>query len=216
MPRPTKIPIAFAWEQLERSNRGFERPARVTMNAVEEVAGPDDALVKVSALKSFFAANRHFVAFKNKLSVPNAAWEHVLSCSNPSVRNYARRHMTGRGSSPVRAGSPPRARSPAASPRRRGRPRGKPSLKMKSKLGRFEPGEMDEDDRSYLSIHPSDDECDDTDVNLPMPTCEAIRRVCRYYDPVTKRYVAYPPDNSENRRYRFRVSYNRRRGSRGD
>ncbi|GFR02532.1 uncharacterized protein TNCT_537761 [Trichonephila clavata] len=91
--------------------------------------------------------------------------------------------------------SPPSSRS--SSPRRR--------LKMKAFVG---PARMSDvsDDESVISIDPLNDECDNTNVNLPKPLCQGIRRVCRYYDK-DRRYRPYDRDSSENDQYAFNLSY---------
>lgn len=58
-----------------------------------------------------------------------------------------------------------------------------------------------------MSIKSSGDECDEYDVNLPIPVCQGIRRVCRAYDS-RRKYTKFPPDSSEDDQYIFDVNYN--------
>lgn len=61
-------------------------------------------------------------------------------------------------------------------------------------------------DESYMTIKPANDECDDTDVNLPLPVCQGIRRVCRNYK-ANRQYGDYEDENDEDDRYLFHVQY---------
>lgn len=206
MPKPIKIPIEYAYDTLNDSQRGYDDVYPVDMHDLERIAINNGALVEVKRLRNLFMNGRAFQEFKNALSVPDNYWQRA-TFTDPSIRPYARRHMT-RPLSPV-PGSPRRSPSPA----RRGRPQSRRSpLKMHSKLGELSDDEIDrvDSDVSVMSIRPNQDECDDQDVNLPLPTCKAIRKICRYYDR-DRRYMPYTPDNSENKRYRFNVSYRRGR-----
>ncbi|GFR14083.1 uncharacterized protein TNCT_516421 [Trichonephila clavata] len=91
--------------------------------------------------------------------------------------------------------SPPSSRSP--SPRRR--------LKMKAFVGQARMSDVS-DDESVISIDPINDECDNTNVNLPKPLCQGIRRVCRYYNK-DRRYRPFDRDSSENDQYAFNLSF---------
>lgn len=77
---------------------------------------------------------------------------------------------------------------------------------MFANLGHVDRDEIDSADKSTLTIDPSHDECDEIDVNLPIPTCKAIRKVCRNYDS-RRRYLPYTEDGSEGKQYNFKVKY---------
>lgn len=190
MAKPTKIPIVFALTRLNSSNRGYEhRPDNVEYGEVESFAVNEGQLVPVAKLKSFFKHDRAFKEFKENLSVPDRFWNEVIK-ANPSLRKYAARFMESK-------------------PKAKGRPRVKKhSKKYRSKLGRFSDDEISDvdSDTSVLSIIPSNDECDDMDVNIPLPSCAGIRRVCRNYDE-SRRYLPYKRDGSENKQYHFTISY---------
>lgn len=59
---------------------------------------------------------------------------------------------------------------------------------------------------SVITIGPAGDECDDEDVNLPKPACQAINKVCKYYN-AAKQYLPYRADGSEQKNYQIRVHY---------
>ncbi|GFQ78276.1 uncharacterized protein TNCT_250221 [Trichonephila clavata] len=159
----------------------------VSMGYLESIAVDHQSLVPVTKLKSFFRHAKTFTEFKaNYLqTIPDEYWINTLH-ENPRVMPYIRRYLST---------SPPSSRSP--SPRRR--------LKMKAFVG---PARMSDvsDDESVISIDPLNDECDNTNVNLPKPLCQGIRRVCRYYDK-DRRYRPYDRDSSENDQYAFNLSY---------
>lgn len=198
MPRPTKIPVVYAFDTLNANRRGYDRIYPVNIQEIESVSMNNGALVQVHRLRNLFANTGAFQEYKNGISVPDNYWQRAIA-TDPTITPYARRFM-----------SSSRSRSPSpAPPAKRGRPRSRrPSLKMLSKLGTLTDQEIAgaEEDQSVMSILPSNDECDDQDVNLPLPTCQAIRRVCRYYNPM-RQYIPYKPDHTENKRYKFQVSY---------
>lgn len=88
---------------------------------------------------------------------------------------------------------------------------------MFANLGSVDTREIETAGKSTLTIDPSHDECDEIDVNLPIPTCKAIRKVCRNYDSA-RRYMPYKADGSEGKDYNFNIRYvmpeNRGRGRR--
>lgn len=67
-----------------------------------------------------------------------------------------------------------------------------------------------EAENSLISIDPSGDECDNQDVNLPLPACQAINKVCRNYNKY-RQYIPYDTDNTEQSDYQVRVKYNNAR-----
>lgn len=77
---------------------------------------------------------------------------------------------------------------------------------MYSSLGPLLRREIRAADKSTIQIIPSHDECDETDVNLPKPSCKAIRKVCRRYNSA-RRYMPYLADGSENKEYDIKVRY---------
>lgn len=191
MPRkrnPQKIPLPYVIRIFNDGSvrRGYS--AKVEYEMLEHLSTHGSALINVNALRTLFSTTALFKAFKSTLKVPEAAWHEVFS-NFPECRSYVRRWFK-------RSGPTSRRRSKFA---------------IRSKLGdRWSDEEVssaDDDDASYLSIEPSGDECDETDVNLPVPVCQGIRRVCRNYDPVTRRYARFAPDKSENKKYKFHVRY---------
>lgn len=189
MPRPTKIPIQYAAYILNDSNRGYEtRPDKVDANDLEEIAVNDGNLVPVSKMKRFFKTNQAFKEFKEYISVPDRIWDAAIRI-HPPIRKYARRFMKN-------------------VPKSRGRPAKRQVKKYRSKLGTFSDEELSEieSDSSVISIAPSDYECDSTDVNIPLPSCAGLRRVCKKYDS-SRRYLPYKRDSSENKQYLLAISY---------
>lgn len=191
MSKPSKVPIIYISSILNSSNRGYEyRPDNVEYDELRQLAVNDGELVPVSKVKKFFKNDRAFKEFKENISVPDKFWKEVIK-SSPVIRKYAKRFMS-------------------KVPSVKGRPRVKrQSRKYRSKLGTFSDEELSDidSDTSVISIIPSNDECDETDVNVPLPSCSGIRRVCREYDS-SRRYLPYKRDSSENKRYRFQISYN--------
>ena len=187
MTKPTKIPVSYAVSALNSSNRGYEhRPDDVSYQELVEIAVNDGLLVPVSKLLKYFAHYRAFEEFKNNLWVPEKFWNSAIRIS-PAIKKYARRFMPAK---------------------QKGRPRTRRRSKLVSKLGSFSDSELSDvdSDTSILSITPSNDELDDTDVNLPLPVCKGIRRICREYDS-RRRYLPYKKDSSENKQYHFKISY---------
>lgn len=227
MPCPRKIPIETALETLNNSNRGYSQTERLRREhlLVREfsdgvVLGSTDGLtVRVADLYPFFATPKDFKVYKQQLQFSPEHWSRVHSRANSkTLKRYARKYELDRSEFPCRS----RSSSVASPRRRRGRPRKSPRrrstsparrtrsgrYKIKSKLGRMSREERDsaDDDESVLSIRSSNDECDDTDVNLPIPVCQGIRRVCRNYDR-NRRYTDFPRDPSEDKNYIFEVGY---------
>lgn len=184
MPNPTKIPTQFAFIVLNETNRGYRNPEAVDMHDVQALCDGENSLVRVAKLRRFFANAVTYKMFKEGLLVDDNAWNAVVqSTENDAVRKYAKRFMTRR-------------------PRKR-------KNRHVSRLGTYSNAELSDDelsDASAISITPSNDECDDTDVNLPLPVCAGIRRVCRNYD-AQRRYIPYVRDASDNKRYHLKVAY---------
>ncbi|GFR31248.1 uncharacterized protein TNCT_319311 [Trichonephila clavata] len=132
----------------------FRGPSKVPILYVCEMLtdytsqNPEDMkkLVSMGYLESIAVDNQ-------SLTIPDEYWINTLH-ENPRVMPYIRRYLST---------SPPSSRSP--SPRRR--------LKMKAFVG---PARMSDvsDDESVISIDPLNDECDNTNVNLPKPLCQGI------------------------------------------
>lgn len=192
MPRPTKVPIIYAAYVLNDLNRGYENPAKIDADELNALAVNDGFLVPVAKLRRFFAKPIFFKQFKELMSVSDDFWVRTIELC-PSIEKYARRFMK-------------------KVPKKKGRPRTKgPAKKYDSRLGSFSEREISDldSDASAVSIAPSNDECDATDVNLPLPSCAGVRRVCRKYDR-NRRYMSYSPDSSENKQYLFQISYDDR------
>lgn len=215
-----KIPVEYAFEWLNRLSRGFGVAPHVPKSAIATIA--DNYLVRVAHLTNFFKSKRFYQQARPGIRVPREYWAHVVQHDHTN-RAYAQRQMRIASSAPVSASpsrrssrnasrnaspraspraSPSRSRSP--SPRIRYR---KGELVMNTKLGEdFSPEEIRDAPYSLMAIQPSGDECDDTDVNLPMPACKAIRKVCRNYNTL-RQYTNYQPDGSERSNYQIRVKY---------
>lgn len=184
MGHPSKIPIVTAYRLSNRSMRGFAKhPQDIPMHEIEELTGDDGELVPVTKLRKYFSNAKAFKEFKNTIAVPDIHWVEAIE-KNPDLKKYAKRFMTKRNYTP------------------------KSRIKVLSRLGSFSDSEVSDADSdvSLISINPSDDECDETDVNIPLPTCQAIRRVCRRYGP-NRKYLPIPRDSSEDKKYHFRMSY---------
>ncbi|GFS61831.1 uncharacterized protein TNCV_4345401 [Trichonephila clavipes] len=186
---PSKVPVLYAYEMLTdyTSQNPKDMKKLVSMDYLESIAVDNHSLVPVTKLKTFFRHAKIFTDFKTNYmgTIPDEYWMNTL-LENPRVMPYIRRYLSN---------SPPSSRSP--SPRRR--------LRMKAFVGQARMSDVS-DDESVISIDPSNDECDNTNVNLPKPLCQGIRRVCRYYDK-DRRYRPYDRDNSENSQYAFNLSY---------
>lgn len=190
MPRPTKIPIQYAAYILNDSKRGWEyNPERVEANELEEIAVNDGNLVPVSKMRKFFKNTPAFKEFKENISVPDKIWKMAIRIS-PDIRKYAKRFMTNVPK--------PRGRPPTKSQKK----------KYRSRLGSFSEDEIssNDSDSSIISIAPSNDECDSTDVNMPLPSCAGLRRVCKRYGS-NRRYLPLKRDSSEDKQYLVEVSY---------
>lgn len=191
-----RIPVVTAYRYLKTFG--------ITMGDLE-VISKDGPLVLKSSLRRFFDSTKSFKSFTDDMTVLDEEWAKALG-ENPRLARYIRKFYAGDPIYPPRS---IRIRSRSPSPRGRLK-RGRKKLALKAKLGRFTSGFMENevpDDESYMVIHPSGDECDRYDVNLPKPVCASIRRVCRNYGP-NKRYTKFKPDKSENNTYGFRVIHN--------
>lgn len=213
MPIPTKVPIEYAVQALNQDSRGFSNPARI---GYEELLNEESQyMVRVTKLRPHFASNRYYQQFRANIQVHRGYWEGIIQ-NDPSHKKYAQRQMrvnptSGAASATTsrrnsRRNSPVRSRS--TSPTRRKTPRyGKNQLVMASKLGDdFTRDELLAAKRSLISIQKSGDECDDMDVNLPLPACKAINKICRRYNNY-RQYIPYKPDGSEQSDYQLRVLY---------
>lgn len=228
MPIPLKVPVEWALESLNADNRGFVQPEQITNldNLVQQ------HMVRVASLKDFFENVQAYQRFKNRILVPRRYWELAIR-NDPANRTYARRQIRISPSSPAASANGSRPPSRSASPTRRRRRSASPphlpqrpkyrrgELVMTTKLGDdFTAQEIAGAPLSLMSIEQSGDECDDTDVNLPLPACRAINKVCRNYNSL-RQYAPFVADGTEHSNYRLRVKYNnnnnnnnRRRNSR--
>jgi hypothetical protein len=182
----TKIPVTSAYESVNNVDSGASRQIRY--EELEELAVDGGFLIPLSRLRPWFPNARAFRAFKQNLQIPEAHWIDAARRA-PHARRYINRFITTVSLPVVR--------------------RGNKKLRMKARLQRSESDEqLDnlDDDESLLSIAPSSDECDDEDVNLPLPVCQGLRRVCRKYG-TNRQYKDFGEDSSENRHYIFRVKY---------
>lgn len=192
MSTPSKIPILFALDWLKTNYRGRNKPLKlITIDNLRDISG-DQELVDVSDLRPFFSGVQAFNKFKKELYVPDKYWKTAMRV-DPSIKEYAKKFM---GNSSVKK------------PKKKGRPRKKRIHKLSAKLGEYSDSEISsvDSDSSVLSIVPSSDECDETDVNFPMPVCQGIRKICRVYDK-SRRYLPYIKDKSDDERYHFKVQY---------
>lgn len=219
MPIPVKVPIQYAFAKLNETARGFPRLERINYGPLYDIA--HDGLIQVTLLKPFFASHQDYMQFKRQIYVPHKYWQRVVNESvTPHFRAYAKRQMKV---NPSRSASnSPRGSvrgSPAASPRHsraaspvRKKPKyRKGELNMAKKLGRMSNEEYNDAPSSALSIQPSGDECDDSDVNLPLPVCQAFNKVCRTYNS-SRQYIPYRPDGSERKNYDIKIKTKRNRG----
>lgn len=195
--RPRRITIEEAVATINDVDRGNPRrnPGQVTESDFNDLRVMGN-LVNVKDLLPFFGNKKYFQKFKDELAY-----------RRPKPASAKKRSSRSKSPSPSRSKSPPkRSKSP---PKRRGRPRTRRVLRLKSKLGTFSDDDIrsSDDEDSFLSIEPANDEYDDTDVNLPGTVCQGFRRVCRNYGP-GNRYVKFEPDSSENYLYNLDLKYN--------
>lgn len=80
----------------------------------------------------------------------------------------------------------------------------KSKLKYQTKLRPTEPFSLERDE-SAIYIYPANTR--DKNLNLPKSISRGIRQICRYKDPVTKRYVPFPDDGSDDEEYEFHIKY---------
>lgn len=200
MPSIRKIHITRAQQLLQNDNRGYDQPPAINLQELKALSN-NACLIPISQLRPFFNKPKDFKQFKTLIS--DNDW---LPLSIRPSRSRSR----SRSKSPSRSRS--RSRSRSLSPPRRsrhGRGRGRDRLKMISALGRLRPKEhsVRGNPSSLLSITPAGDECDSTDVNLPLPVCKGIRHVCRNYGK-NRQYQTFEPDSSENHQYEYTIHYN--------
>lgn len=216
MPIPLRVPIRYAFAKLNESARGYPRLQRVNFGPLIDVA--HDGLIQVTLLKYYFKYTRDYLQFKSQILVPHRDWQRVVNeATDPKVRNYAKRQMkvnpSGSASNSPRGS--PRA-SPHASPRRSRSP------SPVQRMPRYRKGQLIMDTHlghdyiggplSTLAIEPSGDECDESDVNLPLPACQAINKVCRNYNKL-RQYAPKRPDGTENKKYTIKIKTKRPRRS---
>lgn len=180
---PPRVPYLYVYERLKEYHRLHPESVRVSRTFLNSIAVNGKLLVPVSKLKSTFSNNRAFQDFKLSylMDIPDSEWMKVVR-RNARLKTYVNRFLED----PIPTGR----------------------LKMRAYVGSSdESDDMDvSDDESIFSIDPSNDECDSTNVNLPKPICQGVRRVCRYYDKA-KRYRKFDKDNSEKHRYKFNLKY---------
>lgn len=218
MPIPLRVPVGYAFAKLNEKARGHPRLHRVNFNSLDDLA--HDGLIQVTLLREFFNTTPAYLQFKRQILVPHKDWQKVVNqATDPKVRNYAKRQMkinpSGSASNSPRGSphasphaSPQRSRSP--SPIQRMPRYRKGQLTMKTHLGHQTPREYIGGPSSTLSIEPSGDECDESDVNLPLPACQAINKVCRNYNKF-RQYIPKRPDGSENKKYVIKIKTKRLR-----
>lgn len=183
---PLKVPRDYVFEKLieyhdDNPDELVEAPTQRYFN---RHAVNDGVLFPVGKLKHLFRHARTFQEFKRTYlhDIPNEEWLRIVD-GNPRLQTYARRFMSG-----------------AASNRR--------FLRLKAYVDHpdsYLPDDPSSED-SVMSIDQKNDECDNTNVNLPKSVCQGIRRVCRYHDE-NRRYRPFDKDDSERHRYNFNVSY---------
>lgn len=212
MPIPLRVPVLYAYNKLNESARGFSRIVHVDRARLDDMA--PDGVIQVTLLKPFFANHQAYLQFKRQIQVPHRRWQEVVnSTNNPKVRAYAMRQMrvnpsrstssSPRGSAHASPrASPRRSRSP--SPVRRTPRYRKGQLNMDAFLGDISEDEYGDTPLSVLAIRTAGDECDDTDVNLPLPACQAINKVCRNYNKF-RQYMPKRPDGTESKKYAIKV-----------
>lgn len=178
---PRYIPVMHAYERIlqyadEYGANDIQNFS--SLRKFERMLG--DEVVKVKNLKQFFKTDEAFKTFKSIYIYPVTPenWVHVID-------KYRDARRKSRSVSP--------------------KPNNRKRLKLKTFVGSPRMSEVSSDE-SVLSIDPSNDECDDTNVNFPKPVCQGIRRVCRYYDRA-RRYKPYQKDDSEKHRYKMKLLY---------
>lgn len=181
---PRKVPLWYAYEKLQEygANHRNDMSQIVGVDHLKQIADdPKHTLVPLEKLKKFFRKWEDFKTFKTShfRNIPREFWEDVIK-DNPKKRPYVRKYV------------------PTTRKRHQ-------KYKMKAFIGEPVMSDVSDDD-SVISIDPQNDECDETNVNLPKPICQAFRRVCRYYKP-NRQYKDYQKDGTENRRYMFRLNY---------
>lgn len=183
MVKPTKIPTSYAYSTLTNLDRGYDgNTPDIDITDIREVSSDNEALVQVSKLKKFFGDNKSFKEFKRNINVPQTAW-HDAALANRSARLYANKFLI------EKVGNVKYSR--------------KSSPKTYAALSDSDFSDASSDE-SIISIKPYDD--NEKDLNLPLPTCQAIHRVCKNYD-ANRRYLPYKLDYSDKKNYIFDVSY---------
>lgn len=224
MPIPLRVPTDYAFAKLNESRRGYQHIQRLDLSAMRDIS--QDGLVRVTHLRPWFSNSQTYQQFKRTIHVPHVYWQRAME-GYPAIRAYARRQLkvnpdrspstSPRGSRHTSPTGARRHRSPRRSPPRSPTPPGpktpryrKGDLQMTTKLGKFNREEYRNAPLSTMMIDPSGDECDDTDVNWPLPLCNVVNKVCRNYSP-TRQYMPYRPDGTEHKNYSIRVKNRRRR-----
>lgn len=176
---PRKIPAFYAYESMLDYFADYKDDMKkvFSLSHIEHLG--KNGLVPLSKLKPFF---RSFSAYKNYVDqkatvVPEEAWEKAY----PDATSYVRKYY-------------------------RPQPGNRKHLKMKAFVGSPVMSEVS-DDESVFSIDASNDESDNSNVNLPKESvCAGVYKVCRHYD-AKRRYKKFPPDGSERDRYMFSLKY---------
>lgn len=216
MPIPLKVPVEWALESLNADNRGFVQPILMEPHHLDNLT--EQHMVRVKNLKDFFENVQAFQRFKSRIMVPRRYWELAIQ-NDAANRTYCRRQIRMSPSSPAASVNGSRPASPTGRRQRSASPPPPPArpkyrrgqLVMTTKLGDdFTAQEIDEAPLSLMSIDQSGDECDDTDVNLPLPACQAINKVCRNYNSL-RQYAPFVADGTEHANYQLRVKYNNNR-----
>lgn len=176
---PKRIPTDYAYESLVDFFGHNEEDMKKPPSLPEMQRLSKQNLIHLTKLKTYFRGHDAYQLFVERFagSVPDSAWEDVYDDARTYVRQYYR---------------------PVESNRK--------FLRMKSFVGSPNMSDVS-DDESVLSIDPSNDESDDTNINFPKPVCAGIRRVCRYYDK-GRRYRPYENDESERDYYTMNLRYN--------
>lgn len=206
MPIPLRVPTAYLHDTLNQTNRGYTQPVTISLAQLEHLA--ERGLVRVASLAPLFRNKAAYKAYKDTLSIPNRYWQQAIR-DNPTNKAYATRQMrlNGGASPAVSRSSSSRSsgRSRSPSPVRPHRYK-KGELGIQSKLGKLTDAEKRSAPRSVMSIQRTGDECDEKDVNWPMPACKVVRKVCRRYGR-GRRYMPIKRDFSELKNYEIEVRY---------
>jgi len=179
---PTKAPYVYVHESL--IDFGMRH---VTDAFLRSIAVDHRTMIPLNKLRPQFANTQEFQDFKSRymIYIPDEHWEMAVN-NNDRLRSYANRFMQN-----------PFKRRPLKM---------KSYVRSRAGLARYRKNPAS-DDESLLSVDPTNDDCDDTNVNLPKSVCRGVRSVCRYYDD-RKRYTNWERDDgSEHHLYAIDVDY---------